>query len=63
MPRDRCWKRINSGLHGRSRGGQGTVLATDIDARFLDGLDRLTSGNVEVRQHDITRDLLSEEAS
>ena len=43
-------------------GKQGSVLATDIDTRFLDGLDRLTSGNVEVRQHDITRDQLPEEA-
>jgi SAM-dependent methyltransferase len=41
-------------------GKQGSVLATDIDTRFLDGLRQSASGNIEVRQHDITRDGLPE---
>jgi 2-polyprenyl-3-methyl-5-hydroxy-6-metoxy-1,4-benzoquinol methylase len=42
-------------------GRQGSVLATDIDTRFLEGLDQSASGNIEVRRHDITRDLLPEQ--
>jgi SAM-dependent methyltransferase len=42
-------------------GKQGFVLATDIDTRFVDGLARSVSGNIEVRKHDITRDLLPEQ--
>jgi SAM-dependent methyltransferase len=42
-------------------GKQGSVLATDIDTRFLDGFGQSVSGNIEVRQHDITRDPLPEQ--
>jgi SAM-dependent methyltransferase len=40
-------------------GKQGSVLATDIDTRFLGALAH--SGNIEVRQHDITKDSLPEQ--
>src|SRR5690348_11497571 len=36
-------------------GASGRVVATDIDPRFLAGLE---VGGVEVRRHDVTRDLL-----
>jgi SAM-dependent methyltransferase len=38
------------------------VLATDIDTRFLNGLEESTLGNIEVRQHDIMSDPLPERA-
>jgi ubiquinone/menaquinone biosynthesis C-methylase UbiE len=40
-------------------GKQGSVLATDIDTRFLAVLAH--AGNMEVRQHDITKDPLPDE--
>jgi SAM-dependent methyltransferase len=44
---------------GQKVGTTGRVLATDIDTRFLDGLD---FPNVEVRRHDIVREALPEAA-
>lgn len=38
-------------------GPTGRVVATDIDMRFLQGI---TASNLEIRQHDITRDELEE---
>jgi SAM-dependent methyltransferase len=42
-------------------GKRGSVLATDIDTRFLDGSGQPVSGNIEVRQHDIAKDPLPEQ--
>jgi len=40
-------------------GPTGNVIATDLDTRFLTALDE---PNLDIRQHDITRDLLPEHA-
>src|SRR5262245_7484517 len=40
---------------GRRVGPQGRVVATDLQTKFLEALD---APNLEVRQHDVTKDRL-----
>ncbi|MGD9891828.1 MAG: trans-aconitate 2-methyltransferase [Dehalococcoidia bacterium] len=59
----RCWDAAAGGGSNaawlcRRVGSPGTVLATDLDTRFLEAID---APNLEVRRHDIVTDPLPDE--